>query len=70
MNYIAPRAEPLIREIPLSRLSLAPENVRMKLPDPEADAAITVGMARMLRVPGRNAQLTGRPCRTSNASNE
>ena len=28
MNHIAPRPEPLIREIPLSRLSLAPENVR------------------------------------------
>ena len=27
MNFIAPRAEPLIREIPLSRLALAPENV-------------------------------------------
>ena len=28
MNFIAPRAEPLIREIPLSSLALAPENVR------------------------------------------
>ena len=32
MNYIAPRAEPLIREIPLSRLALAPENVRKTPP--------------------------------------
>ena len=27
-NFIAPRPEPLIREVPLSRLVLAPENVR------------------------------------------
>ena len=33
MNFIAPRAEPLIREIPLSRLALAPENVRKTPPD-------------------------------------
>ena len=32
MNYIAPRSEPLIREIPLSRLALAPENVRKTTP--------------------------------------
>ena len=36
MNHIAPRAEPLIREIPLSRLVLAPENVRTTPPDPQA----------------------------------
>ena len=40
MNYIAPRAEPLIREIPLSRLALAPENVRKTPPDPRADAEV------------------------------
>ena len=28
MNHIAPLHEPLIREVPLSRLALAPENVR------------------------------------------
>ena len=32
MNYIAPRSEPLIREIPLSRLALAPENARKTTP--------------------------------------
>ena len=26
MNHIAPQHEPLIREVPLSRLALAPEN--------------------------------------------
>ena len=36
MNLIAPRAEPHIREIPLSRLALAPENVRKTPPDKEA----------------------------------
>ena len=39
MNHIAPRAEPLFRDIPLSRLALAPENVRKTPPDPRADAA-------------------------------
>ena len=34
MNHIVPRAEPLIREVPLSRLALAPENVRKTPPDP------------------------------------
>ena len=32
MNYIAPRAEPLIRKVPLSWLALAPENVRKTRP--------------------------------------
>ena len=47
MNYIAPRAEPLIREIPLSRLSLAPENVRKTPPDPRADAELTASIAAL-----------------------
>ena len=34
MNFIAPRAEPPIREIPLSRLAFAHENVRMTPPEP------------------------------------
>ena len=38
MNHIAPRPEPLIREIPLSRLALAPENVRKTPADPVAEA--------------------------------
>ena len=45
MNHIAPRAEPLIREIPLSRLALAPENVRKTPPDPQADAALKASIA-------------------------
>ena len=45
MNFIAPRAEPLIREIPLSRLALAPENVRKTPPDPRADAEIKASIA-------------------------
>ena len=40
MNHIAPRVEPIIREIPLSRLALAPENVRKTPPDTQADAAL------------------------------
>ncbi len=45
MNFIAPRAEPLIREIPLSRLTLAPENVRRTPPDPQADAELKASIA-------------------------
>ena len=47
MNHIAPRAEPLIREIPLSRLSLAPENVRKTPPDAQADAELTASIAAL-----------------------
>ena len=47
MNHIAPRAEPLIREIPLSRLALAPENVRQTPPDPQADAALKASIAAL-----------------------
>ena len=47
MNYIAPRAEPLIRDIPLSRLSLAPENVRKTPPDPQADASLKASIAAL-----------------------
>ena len=45
MNFIAPRAQPLIREIPLSRLALAPENVRKTPPDAQADAALKASIA-------------------------
>ncbi len=45
MNFIAPRAEPIIREIPLSMLALAPENVRKTPPDPQADAALKASIA-------------------------
>ena len=38
MNHIAPLHEPLIRELPLSRLALAPENVRKTPADPVAEA--------------------------------
>ena len=40
MNRIAPGAEPIIREIPLSRLVLAPENKRRTPPDPRDDAQL------------------------------
>ena len=47
MNFIAPRAEPLIREIPLSRLALAPENVRKTPPDTRADAELKASIAAL-----------------------
>ena len=47
MNFIAPRAQPLIREIPLSRLTLAPENVRKTPPDPQADAELKASIAAL-----------------------
>ena len=47
MNFIAPRAEPLIREIPLSMLALAPENVRKTPPDPRADAELKASIAAL-----------------------
>ena len=47
MNFITPRAEPLIREVPLSRLALAPENVRKTPPDPQADAELTASIAAL-----------------------
>ena len=40
MNHIAPLHEPLIREVPLSRLALAPENVRKTPADPIAEAEL------------------------------
>ena len=36
MNFIAPRAEPLIREIPLSRLTLAVNRHSILTPDRRA----------------------------------
>ena len=47
MNFIAPRAESLIREIPLSRLALAPENVRRTPPDAQADTALKASIAAL-----------------------
>ena len=47
MNFIAPRTEPLIREIPLSRLALAPENVRKTPPDAQADTALKASIAAL-----------------------
>ena len=47
MNFIAPGAEPLIREIPLSRLALAPENVRKTPPYPRADAELKASIAAL-----------------------
>ena len=48
MNHIAPRAEPLIREIPLNRLALAPENVRKTPPDAQADAELKASIAALV----------------------
>ena len=47
MNRIAPVAEPLIREIPLSRLALAPENVRKTPPESRADAELKASIAAL-----------------------
>ena len=47
MNHIAPVAEPFIREIPLSRLALAPENVRKTPPDPRADDELKASIAAL-----------------------
>ena len=47
MNFIASRAKPLIREIPLSRLVLAPENVRKTPPDAQADAELKASIAAL-----------------------
>ena len=45
MNRIAPPHEPLIREVPLSRLALAPENVRKTPADPVAEAEMKASIA-------------------------
>ena len=45
MNPIAPTPEPAIREIPLCRLALAPENVRKTPPDEAADAQLRASIA-------------------------
>ena len=45
MNRIAPPHEPLIRELPLSRLALAPENVRKTPADPVAEAEMKASIA-------------------------
>ncbi len=45
MNFIAPGTNPLIREIPLCRLALAPENVRKTPPDAQPDAALKASIA-------------------------
>ena len=45
MNHITPLHEPLIREVPLSRLALAPENVRKTPADPVAEAELKASIA-------------------------
>ena len=45
MNRIAARPQPLIREVPLSRLALVPENVRKTPADPVAEAEIKASIA-------------------------
>ena len=47
MNFIAPGTKPLIREIPLSRLALAPENVRKTPPGPQADTELKASIAAL-----------------------
>ena len=47
MNHIASPPEPLIREIPLCRLALAPENVRKTPPHPQADAELKASIAAL-----------------------
>ena len=47
MNFIAPGAQLLMREIPLSRLALAPENVRKTPPDPRTDAELKASIAAL-----------------------
>ena len=45
MNHIAPSREPLIREIPLSCLALAPENVRKTPANEFAEAELKASIA-------------------------
>ena len=45
MNQIAPRHESTIRDIPLCRLALAPENVRKTPPDEAAEAQLQASIA-------------------------
>ena len=45
MNHVAPMTEPAIRDIPLCRLALAPENVRKTPPDEAAQAQLRASIA-------------------------
>ena len=45
MNHIAPMHEPAIRDIPLCRLALAPENVRKTPPDETAESQLRASIA-------------------------
>ena len=47
MNVIALRTEPLIREIPLSSLAVAPENDRATPSDSQADAEFKASIAAL-----------------------
>ena len=47
MNFIAPMAEPRIREIPLSRLTLGPKTSARHRPTPQADAALKDSIAAL-----------------------
>ena len=47
MNFITPGPGPIIREIPLSLLILAPENVRNTPPDPQTDASLKASIAAL-----------------------
>ena len=63
MNHIAPRSKPLIREIPLSRLALAPEYVRKTPADPVAEAEIKAFIAAHGLLANLVARMDGRRCR-------
>ena len=45
MNHIAPPPDPVIRDIPLCRLALAPENVRKTPPDDIAEAQLRASIS-------------------------
>ena len=45
MNHVAPMTEPAIRDIPLCRLALAPENVRKTPPDEAAENQLRASIA-------------------------
>ena len=57
MNQIAPRPEPAIRDIPLCRLALAPENVRKTPPDESSE----IQLRASIKAHGLLKNLVARP---------
>ena len=69
MNHIASPPEPLIREIPLCRLALAPENVRKTPPDDFAQVQLRASIKAHGLLENLVARADGSRTRTaSNAS--